>query len=117
MAMFLQALPEWLAAIWPVFVAISGVGVILQSIRTLTRGQEALQSAVQELTSALSKLATASAVNAAQHDDITRQIAEIHQTLGKQGEQIVRLRTRVHVHANKLQELDPGWKAFEAEVD
>lgn len=115
-----------LSALLAVVTAAIAVGVIrarLDSVSSgqthletqLAGGQSRLEVAIADLARAVALLTTAAAVNTTQHDDLSRRISAIELAIPSINEQIGILRTRSHVHANKLQELDPGFKQYRSE--
>lgn len=85
-------------------------GLIKGRLGQVVDGQTRTETALANLTAQSYSLATTAAVNLAQHAELNRRIDEHSIELGKHDEAIRILRTRSHIHAQKLMELDPAWR-------
>jgi hypothetical protein len=79
----------------------------------LTAGQLRLEGGLSDLARAVALLTTSSAVNAAEHAELSRRILALETKQPEILETLSTLRTRSHMHASKLQELDPAWKPYQ----
>lgn len=109
-------IPAWISLVLSGVVAILAAGITVGLIRgtlnEITKGQTRLQESVDELSATTGKLATAAAVNSFQHDEMARRVSFLETKLGECVETIRLLRTRSHVLANKIQEMDPKWHPY-----
>ncbi len=107
-------MPAWLSLVLGAAIAIVSVGMafglVKGKLQQIGEGQNRTELAVSNLTTQTFNLSTTSAVNLAQHAELNRRIDEHAIELGKHDEIIRIIRTRSHVHAQKLMELDPSWR-------
>jgi hypothetical protein len=75
-------------------------------------GQDRMQSTMDVVMTLVHANHTASAVNDAQHNELSRRLADQASKISEHDEQISRLRTTGHLHGNKLREIDPAWKGY-----
>ena len=108
--------PAWASVLISAVVAIATtsltIGVLKAGAAGLERGQTFIQNTIAELAKAVQSLAQSAAVNSAQHEDISRRLVIVEEAIGSHAEQISVLRTKAHVHANKLHEIDPQWRGY-----
>lgn len=111
----------WVTTILSVVMAVLAagitVGVLRGSIQSVAEGQGRLFTAVADLARSVATLTTSSAVNQQQHEDLSRRISACEAKIGELNEISRVLRTRSHIHANKLQELDPSFKLYPQQRD
>jgi|KBSSwiStaDraftv2_1062776.scaffolds.fasta_scaffold29660_6 hypothetical protein len=107
-------MPAWLSLVLGAVIAIASVGMavglIKGQLKQVSDGQNRTELAVAALMTQTYSLSTTSAVNLAQHAELNRRIDEHAIELGKHDESIRIIRTRTHVHAQKIMELDPSWR-------
>ena len=107
-------MPAWLSLVLGAAIAIVSVGMafglVKGKLQQVSEGQNRTELAVAQLMTQTYSLSTTSAVNLAQHAELNRRIDEHAIELGKHDEAIRIIRTRTHVHAQKIIELDPSWR-------
>ncbi len=107
-------MPAWLSLVLGAAIAIVSVGMafglVKGKLQQVSEGQNRTEQAVSNLMTQTYSLSTTAAVNLAQHAELNRRIDEHAIELGKHDEAIRVLRTRTHVHAQKIMELDPSWR-------
>lgn len=104
-----------IAALIAICTVVAVFAVMRSSVASLTEGQHQMQGTLADISKDVGKLTTGAAVNAAQHEEISRRVSGVEHILGEHGEQIRVLRTKVHMNSNKLMELDPKWKPYQSE--
>lgn len=110
----------WVAILVQIAIAalsgfISGLIIVVSvrvTVSALSKGQDEIRVSMSEIVKTLAELSSNSAVNESQHAEISRRLSLVEQTLGIHAERIRVLRTRAHMNANKLMELDPGWQPY-----
>ena len=112
-------MPNWLSLVFAgaVMVLNAGLafGLIKGKLTQVADGQLRTEAAVAALMAATGTLTTTAAVNSAQHAELNRRIDEHAIEIGKHEEILRIVRTRTHVHAQKLMEIDPSWRGGGAE--
>lgn len=112
---------QWLAILVPIIAGAITAGVVFGIVQSgVSRhevGQNQIFSAIKDLTATVATLTTNAAVNATQHEELSRRISAIEQMLGKHDEKIRVVSTRTHMHAQKIHEMDPAWKPYRGAGD
>jgi hypothetical protein len=107
-------MPAYLSLILGAIIAVVSVGMAFGLIKgklsQVADGQIRTENSVAALMAQTYNLSTTSAVNLAQHAELNRRIDENTVSIGKHDEAIRIIRTRTHLHAQKLMELDPTWR-------
>lgn len=107
-------MPAWLSLVLGAAIAVVSVGMafglVKGKLQQALDGQNRLELSLANLMTQTYSLSTTAAVNLAQHAELNRRIDEHAAELGKHEEVLRVLRTRTHVHAQKIMELDPGWR-------
>ncbi len=107
-------MPAYLSLILGAVIAVVSVGMAFGLIKgklsQVADGQTRTETAVAALMTQTYSLSTTAAVNLAQHAELNRRIDEHAIELGKHDEALRIIRTRSHVHAQKLMEMDPSWR-------
>ena len=117
----------WIAiavsVVMAVITASIAVGVIRARLDAIAGGQDELQkefvtshirleTSLSDLNRAVAMLTTTGAVNIQQHAEFSRRIELLESMILDHTQKLGTLRTRTHMHASKLQEIDPKWKPY-----
>ena len=109
-------MPVWvgtaLSLVMAVLAAGVTVGVLRGTLMNVVEGQKGLLEAVTKLATSVATLTTQVALNSHQYEELSRRISTSETKMGELSEICRVLRTRSHIHANKLMELDPSFKLY-----
>lgn len=105
-----------IALVTVVCAGLLGVSILKGNLVSIHNSQERMTATIGVLTTFVQANNTSLAVNFEQHADLTRRMADHSARLSGHDEEIRKLRTIGHLHANKLMEIDPKWQSYRPTV-